>query len=100
MRKTLTTLAVTAAAFAVPMLGTGTAYAADSNLAVDTSAVQQIIAAGGGCTTTFVSNVEGTPLGTLYSITPGPTVTVFGGAVTAYEGAQVRNTKTFEGCIV
>ena len=32
MRKTLTALAVTAAAFTIPMLGTGTAYAADTDV--------------------------------------------------------------------
>jgi hypothetical protein len=101
MRKTLTTLAVTAAAFAVPMLSSGTAYAADTDLSADTSAVQELIAAGGGCTTTYVNAVLATPIGRLYSVVipGGPTVTVFGGAAVTYAGAQGTNTTNYVWCV-
>ncbi|MDT7536916.1 MAG: hypothetical protein QOI82_501 [Actinomycetota bacterium] len=96
MRKTLTTLAVTAAAFAVPMLGAGTAYA---DTAVNTAALQQIVATGGGCTTTYAAAVEGQRIGPVYNVT-GLTVTVYGGTPVAYAGGQEGNTLAFENCVV
>ena len=100
MRKTLTALAVTAAAFAVPMLGAGTAYA-DTSAAVNTSAVTQVVdsALGGGCTTTYVAQLEGVPLGAWFSIN-GLTVTVYGGMPVSYAQAQEHNTENFGTCVV
>ena len=101
MRKTLTTLAVTAAAFAVPMLGAGTAYADTSLQAVDGSAVTNLVntALGGGCTTTYVGQLESQGIGQLYSVY-GLTVTVYGGAPVTYAGAQEGHTITYVGCAV
>jgi hypothetical protein len=101
MRKILTTLAVTAAAFTVPMLASGTAYADTSLQSVDGSALTNIVtsAIGGGCTTTYVSQVESQGIGTLYNVT-GLTVTVYGGAPVTYAGAQESHTFAFEACAV
>ena len=101
MRKTLTTLAVTAAAFAVPMLSSGTAYAADTNLSADTTAVSDIInrAIGGGCTTTYAGAVESQPVGPVYNVT-GLTVTIYGGTPVTYAVGQEINTVNYVNCVV
>ena len=101
MRKTLTTLAVTAAAFAVPMLSTGTAFAADANVSADTTAVSDLLyrAIGGGCTTTYAGAVESTPIGPVYNVT-GLTITIYGGTPVAYAGAQEWNTVNYVNCVV
>ena len=101
MRKTLATLAVTAAAFAVPMLGTGTAYAADTNASADATTVTQIVdsALGGGCLSTFVNQVEATPLGTPVVIS-GLTVTIYGGTAVLYAYTQEGNVVALNNCLV
>jgi hypothetical protein len=106
MRKSLTALAVTATAFIAPMLMGGTAYAAEiqpvqPNLNLSSTAVADIVAKaiGGGCTTTYVGNVESTPVGTLYGIN-GLTITVYGGTPVTYSVAQANNTTAFERCLV
>lgn len=78
MRKALATLAVTAAAFAVPMLGAGTAYA-------DTTDAQ---AALGSCTGNPVA-VDG------YGVCiTNATITVFGGKVVWTPGVDKQYVNT------
>jgi hypothetical protein len=112
MRKILTTLAVTATALTLPMLASGTAYAAEitpvvpqlpavgDTISLDASAVTDIVnrAIGGGCTTTFAGKVLGTGVGTLYNVT-GYTVTIYGGAAIAYGFAQEGNTYGYVICL-
>lgn len=77
MRKTFATLAITAAAFAVPMLGVGTAYA-------DTTDGQAL----GSCTGNPVA-VDG------YGVcVTNTTVTVFGGAVVWTPGVAKQYVNT------
>lgn len=103
MRKTLATVAATAAAFALPFLATGTSYAATSlslpNVgdsvsvsAVDANALLQQILVGGGCTTTYAFDLLG--LGT------GNIVTISGLKVTEDIGAAITYTFAVDGVTV
>lgn len=82
LRTLTTTLAATAALSAGLGLATPAAYASEDsrldsfNSAVDLSALQALVAATGGCTTTYEAQVVGTPIGKPTVVAPIGSVTV------------------------
>lgn len=113
MRKTLATVAATAAAFALPLMATGTSYAANirpvsptlPNVG-DTITISAIDAGallaklGGGCTTTYEGAVLSTGIGQLVGFGSSILdVTVYGSSAYNYTFAQVGNTQTYINCI-
>lgn len=102
MRKALTTLAVTTAAFAAPMLASGTAYAADANITIpkDAIVVADIgdLAIPRGCTLTYVNGVYGTPVGPVVTTPPGKVVIDYNAGIT-YVFAITGHTLTYVFCL-
>lgn len=110
MRKTLATVAATAAAFAFPLMTTSTSYAAMISPVLpsvgDTITVSAVDAGaliaklGGGCTTTYEGAVLSTPIGQVIGFGNSILdVTIYGSSPYYYTFAQAGNTVAYAHCL-
>lgn len=110
MRKALTAAAIAASALVAPMLGAGTASAAEitptppavgSSISVDPSSAVALVEGlvFNGCTTTFVANVESLGFGKIVTVN-GLVVTINGNNAIAYAFGVEGFTVGYVFCVV
>lgn len=102
MRTALTKVVVTAAAFAAPMLASGSAHAADSTITIPQAAI--VVADVGdlaiprGCTLTYLGRVLSAPAEPVVTTPPGKVVVNYDIAVN-YVVAVTSHTVSYISCL-